>query len=453
MNEQLGSSSGSNLDRWELPPDTNQPPLPQAADADVRARIRAARATPDAPAQRAETIEKKINPEDEQLPGNTGFLLGLWEAGEKRFDQMGLAISTGLDLPASSLASGFAAHARTQEALNNKRVIDYTKAEAYHSRALATIEARSGLWKLPVAKQVAGAQAFYHGWRERVNSRKAARADAKATRMSSKAESAEKYKGYFDGNIAAKVDKVQVKWEKKKEEVRKHLDRIDGRIAELNDAIIAHESLISKVKASVASLEQTTGGDRVKRRERLIKLYKSLASEEAALEAEREMQGRAFKHQIRLSIGHDGAESQINALETRYETHEAWGSGGGTETAPVASGQDTDTTDPMWTLRDLAESKGSLTNQQVAKIWDALFKNSKLPEGHMTLTKLSQAAFPGRQINAASDASMTIRDFLAGLKELFRASPAFVAMVQDAVQSKKKNGIDILLGRFETYLA
>ncbi len=406
---------------------------------------------------RTESRRERINPEDPRMPGNVGWTSGIRDAVAKKSDQMSLWARSLGDRGVATAESVLASKARTKESALGKRANQFSQRESHHSNILTQLEARSGAWNLPIARNITGMQAAYHSWRERANHRKASRIDAKAERAGKKAARAEKYQRFYDGKVALRVEKVSTRWQAKLDAVRGPRENIDGVIAEIGETIVKNEALINSIRERTTRLESMTGGDRTARREQLRGLYKTLASEESALKEKYKELGIKQKHRVRLAVAEDSAEESLNAFRMRYESHSPWSPAGTSLGETGTTPQSTDTRPQEdrfdWSLRDLAESKGDITNEQVGKIWNELFVRGKLPDGYKTLITLMQYEFPNKNISDAPDATMSVKDFLDGLRQIHEELPEFRSMVERATGKKGEKGINELVGRFETKIA
>lgn len=407
-------------------------------------------------------IERKINPEDEKLPDGASWGGRVAAAGLRRWDQANLWRTTLADRAAASL-KGAAVH--KHEARENdfsRRSNEFAKREAGHTKALARLENRSGIWNLPIARQITGLQVVFHSWRERTNRQKGARADANAAKFADRAALAQKRLEYFDGKIASKVDTITKRWDAKLDKVRGPRERIDERVGELQEELGKQEVLIAKIKSGIDALENATGGDKKARREKLGKLRKALTNEEIAFENNVSMFRNAHKHRIRVAGAYDSGEMTINLFRKRYEDHEAWKKPEDTTpgtTPETGTTTDTTPTSPepaeelTWSLRDLAETKGEITNQQIEKLWNNIFKDAKLPDGHKTLTKLMKTSFPDWTVNEGATDKIEIKNFLNRLEQLFDTSPTFKKFAEQAASQRGDKAIQTVVGRLESRLA
>ena len=408
---------------------------------------------------RPDTVEKtpakseKIDPESEQLPGNTGWTASLSNSVEKRIDRAKLWATTLVDRANSTAEAIGSARGRLLESTMNKRSNSFFEREKKHSTALMHLEARSGKWNLPIFRSITSAQTTYHSWREKVNQRKASRADAKAERAGKRAETAEEFQKYFDGKIASRVDVVTSKWQRKLDAVRAPREKIDSHINELTESLIGHEALVDKMREKATKLENTAGGNRSERRNSLRSLHTSIAREEMELERVRDMMGVAQKNRTRFAVAEDSSEGAIESFNSRYKDHGAWekpesSATGDADTASPAP--DNPITQPML---DLIESKGEISNNQIGKLWDKVFIGAKLPEGFKSLTKMLKSSFPAKNFDESPEAKKPIKEFFKDLRELYKKSDDFQQLTRKATGQRGEKGIDILVGRLETRVA
>ncbi|HWO07741.1 MAG TPA: hypothetical protein VNM40_04150 [Candidatus Paceibacterota bacterium] len=396
----------------------------------------------------------RTDPEVQHLPGNAGWTRKVRDAARKRGDQVMLWATTTGDRMNASAEAVRAATARARESTMTKRANEFSRREAVHSRELARLKSRTGMWNLPGIRSITSAQIAYHAWRERVNQRKASRADQRAERAGKRAETAEEYKRYFDTKISNKVDRVRGRWQEKLDAVRKPRESIDADIAKITDRIAENEALLVKIRERVSVLENTTGGDRAKRRDSLRNLYKSLAHEEAALKEKQITLARKQKHRIRLAAAEDTAEEALREFDTRYRDHRPSTSGERTRaTTSSATSPDASKNEMSWSLRELAESKGNVTNEQIGKLWSSLFPNAELDGSYKTLTTLLQLEYPNKNISDAPDATMTVKELFDNMTELFEDNKTFQNIVEAATRKRGKDALQNLIGRMETHIA
>ncbi|MFZ2886981.1 MAG: hypothetical protein WA021_04145 [Minisyncoccia bacterium] len=395
----------------------------------------------------------RTDPEVQHLPGNTGWTRQLGDAMRKRGDQIALWATTMGDRMNASSETVAAATARARESTMTKRANEFSRREAIHSRELASLGARTGIWNWPGIRSITATQVAYHSWRERVNQRKAARADQRAGRAADQAGTAEKYKGYFDTKVSNRVETVRSKWQEKLNTARKPREQIDVEIAQIADLVAKNKALLIKIRDHATVLENTTGGDHAKRRDQLRNIYKSLTNEEAALEEKQRTLARKQKHRIRLAVAEDTADETLREFATRYRDHQ-----------PSTPAEDTFRSNPReeessprneltWSLRELAESKGNITNQQVGKMWNSLFPNEKLNDGYKTLTGFLLLEFPNKNFQDTPEANMSVKNLLENLAELFRENEGFQALVERATNKRGGKAIENLIDRMETHLA
>lgn len=392
---------------------------------------------------------ERINLEDERLPGNVGWATGISNAIAKKWDEIDLQIKTRGPRKEAARAARSASIHRDSESQLTTRADEFTRREAYHTQRIARLNALSQRWKFIGMGLLTAPQQTYHGWRERINRNKASRVDKLAGRAGKAAAAEEKIHRSTTKDIDTRVHVVSERWQKKIIDVRAPRERIAADIEKITDLIYKNESLIENIKASAEALEKTKGGDRQVRRERLRSLHQRVAVEEAALIEKKNELLRKQKHETRLAAAHDTAEEAVeifkkygpsSSLETRDETPDV-----PNETARIG--------ELMWSVRELAESKGTITNEQIGKLWNSMFTNAKLPGGYTSLVTLMKSAFSDRDVSEEPGDARTIKDFLDGMRELHRKSSEFRRITEQATGKRGGDAIATLIGRLETRIA
>lgn len=401
------------------------------------------------------SIERKINAEDEDLPGNMKWGFGVMDALEKRNDGIRLWGETLWNRTHSTAEHLGLTAAETTANLLETRSNALQKREAYHAGRRERLE-NSRLNKWPIGRQVMVAQAVYHGWRERVNQKKTSRLDSKIKTVTGIADAARNKKTYFDALVAKKASAIEKKWGSKRDVVQDARDRVDTRARELVDTIRDHEAFINTIEARIAALEQKRGGNRTARAATLKELRKCVNAEQIALDEEQDMHTRALKHQRRLAIGYDMTDAVTKSTEERYRNYKPEASNVPQKSAETASpdsrAEDTASTlleEAAIGIRDLAESKGNISNVEFGRLWTILFKKSPLPKGFQTIIEMAKK-FPRAQPDLTIGVSRTVADLLAGLESLHDVSPEFRLLVKETAS---KRGISELIYRLETRLA
>lgn len=424
---------------------------------------------PEAP-RAPERPRERVRPEMDSLPGNVGWTAMLRDSIESRFDKVRAWATTSGDRMNASFETMGASVAHAQQQSFERRADTFLKRQSRHDGAVARLEAKSGMWDLPIARSIKNSLVMYHSWRGHANGERLRRAEARAKGYERVANTADNFRAYFDDKVAFRADKIAMKWQAKLDAVRGPREEIDRQIEQMSEVVSRQEQLIERIRSQLMTLEASTGGNRSERRQRLQTLHRALATEEASmLDRNKILQGKR-KHRIRLAAAEDTADDAIQSLRARYTKQPETEPSDAAEAAPSRTGNDAPaeqsvpgeldprqdgTTDrnERLSIRELAEMRSDMTNEQIGKLWDHVFHPHRLPDGYQTLIGFARRAFPDRDIDDTPGASTSVADFLNRISDMYALNPEFKTYLQDLTGQRGIRALQTTIGRLETTIA